>query len=183
MIVGYGNIPKMLDFFIFSHILCSLLIYNIMEFLLKNNLLSIESEKKIIELGNPSLILDGMSIDMAGEYEKAGVLLYVHTDNEVNYYHFRVEGYWIAYIPLVITEISSDILEFLGNIDILVMPGAKSMQGVLEKIEPRRIVTYGESAHEIATALGKVEPAIAKYKFKEADLSNEKTGCVVMGEE
>ena len=154
-----------------------------MEFLLKNNALSIESEKKIIELDNQTITLDSMLIEMAGEYEKGGFLLYVHTENDVNYYHFRVEGYWIAYIPSIIHEISSDALEFLGNIDVLVMPGAKSMQGVLEKIEPRLLVTYGEGAHEIATALGNAEPALTKYKLKEADLSNEKAGCVVMGGE
>ena len=154
-----------------------------MDFFLKNTLLSLESDKKVIELSNPTLTLDGMSIEMAGEYEKWGFLLYVMTENEVNYYHFRVEGYWIAYIPRIIHEISSDILEFLGNIDVLVMPGAKSMQGVLEKIEPRLLVTYGEGAHEIATTLGNIEPAVTKYRLKEADLSNEKAGCVVMGGE
>ena len=41
-----------------------------MDFLLKNTLLSLESDKKVIELSNPTLTLDGMSIEMAGEYEK-----------------------------------------------------------------------------------------------------------------
>ncbi|MDD2693487.1 MAG: hypothetical protein PHY14_00975 [Candidatus Gracilibacteria bacterium] len=153
-----------------------------MEFLYKNNALTIESDKKIIEIASSSLVLDGMSVDIPGEYEKGGFLLYVHAENGVNYYHFRVEGYWIAYIPALVTEISGDILEFLGNVDVLVMPGAKSMQVVLEKIEPRLLVTYGELAHEIAVALGSSEPAVTKYKLKEADLSSEKTGCVVMGE-
>jgi len=41
-----------------------------MEFLLKNNVLTLESEKKVIELSQESLVLDGMQVDMAGEYEK-----------------------------------------------------------------------------------------------------------------
>lgn len=153
-----------------------------MEFLLKNTLLSIESEKKTIELTPDALILDGMSVEMAGEYEKGGFLLYVQSENDVSYYHFRVEGYWIVYIPTVVTDISGDILEFLGNIDVLVMPGARSIQALIEKLEPRLLVTYGEWAHEVALALGSSEPAVMKYKLKEADLSSEKTGCVVMGE-
>jgi len=153
-----------------------------MEFLLKNNTLTIESEKKTIELAPTSLILDGMTVDMPGEYEKGGFLLYVQHENGVPYYHFRVEGYWIVYIPSLITEISGNILEFLGNVDVLVMPGAKSMIPVLEKIEPRLLVTFGELAHEVALALGVTEPAVTKYKLKDADLSSEKTGCVVMGE-
>ncbi len=153
-----------------------------MDILYKQWTLSIESEKKSIELTSTSFTLDTMPIEMAGEYEKGGFLLYVRTENEQNYYHFRVEGYWVAYIPTLITEISTETLEFLGNIDVLIMPGAKSMQPILEKIEPRLLVTYGESAHEIAVTLGATEPAVMKYRLKEADLSSEKTGCVVMGE-
>jgi len=73
------------------------------------------------------------------------------------------------------------VLEFLGNVDVLVMPGAKSMIPVLEKIEPRLLVTMGELAYEVALTLGMADPALIKYKLKEADLSSEKTGCVVMG--
>lgn len=153
-----------------------------MEFLLKNSILTIESEKKTIEFTPTDLILDGMPIEIAGEYEKWGFLLYVQSENGMNYYHFRVEGYWVVYIPTLVTDISGDILEFLGNVDILVMPGARTMHAVLEKIEPRLLVTYGESAHDIALVLGAIEPAVTKYRVKEADLSSEKTGCVVMGE-
>lgn len=100
----------------------------------------------------------------------------------MSYYHFRVEGYWIVYIPTLITDISGDILEFLGNVDILVMPGARSIHALLEKIEPRLLITYGDTANEIAQVLGVTEPPVTKYKVKEADLSSEKTGCIVMGE-
>lgn len=41
-----------------------------MDFLYKNTALTIESEKKTIEFTPTNLILDGMPIDMAGEYEK-----------------------------------------------------------------------------------------------------------------
>ena len=153
-----------------------------MDFLYKNTALTIESEKKTIEFTPTNLILDGMPIDMAGEYEKWGFLLYVQSENGVSYYHFRVEGYWIVYIPTLITDISGDILEFLGNVDILVMPGARSIHALLEKIEPRLLITYGDTANEIAQVLGVTEPPVTKYKVKEADLSSEKTGCIVMGE-
>ena len=62
------------------------------------------------------------------------------------------------------------------------MPGAKSMQGVMEKVEPRLLVTYGDTASEIATVLGFIDAPLLKYKLKEMDLSSEKTGCVVIGE-
>jgi hypothetical protein len=60
------------------------------------------------------------------------------------------------------------------------MPGARSIQPTIEKIEPGLLITYGEWAHEIATALGSPNEPTGKYRFKDADLSTEKTTCVVM---
>jgi hypothetical protein len=107
--------------------------------------------------------------------------MYAFSKNDERLYHFRTEGYWIAYIPTLLNDISTDALDFLGGIDILVMPGAKSMQPTLEKVEPELLVTYGESATEIALALGSVSEVLAKYKLKDADLSAEKTTCIILG--
>jgi hypothetical protein len=151
-----------------------------MEFTIKNSIIIISSEKKEILLTPEMVVLDGLDIALAGEYEKSGCLMYAWHKNDEKLYHFRTEGYWIAYIPKLLTDISPEALDFLGSVDVLVMPGAKSMQNVLEKVEPRMIITYGELAHEIATPLGAIE-VVPKYKLKEADLSSEKTGCVVLG--
>jgi hypothetical protein len=151
-----------------------------MEFIFRDNNIILSSDKKEILLTPETVILDGLDIALPGEYEKSGCLMYAWHKNDEKLYHFRTEGYWIAYIPALISDISPEALDFLGSVDVLVMPGAKSMQNVLEKVEPRMIVTYGESAHEIATPLGAIE-VVTKYKLKEADLSSEKTGCVVLG--
>ena len=151
-----------------------------MEFTIKNSTITISSDKKEILLTPETVVLDGLDIALPGEYEKSGCLMYAWHKNDEKLYHFRTEGYWIAYVPTLLSDISPEALDFLGSVDVLVMPGAKSMQTVLEKVEPRMIVTYGESAHEIATPLGTIE-VVTKYKLKEADLSSEKTGCVVLG--
>ncbi|MFZ2255224.1 MAG: MBL fold metallo-hydrolase [Patescibacteria group bacterium] len=151
-----------------------------MEFTIKNSTITISSDKKEILLTPETVVLDGLDIALPGEYEKSGCLMYAWHKNDEKLYHFRTEGYWIAYIPTLLADISPEALDFLGSVDVLVMPGAKSMQTVLEKVEPRMIVTYGESAHEIATPLGTIE-VVTKYKLKEADLSSEKTGCIVLG--
>ncbi len=153
-----------------------------MDFSFKNNITTITSDKKDILLGADSITLDGMEIDMAWEYEKSGCLMYVFDKNDEKLYHFRTEGYWVAYIPHIPTLISAEALEFLGTIDVLVMPGSKASHEIVEKIEPRILVTYWELAHELAIQMGVTEPAILKYRLKEADLSSEKTWCVVMGE-
>jgi hypothetical protein len=150
-----------------------------MDLSLKNSTITITSDKKEILLTPTTVILDGLDIELPGEYEKSGCLMYVWDKNDEKLYHFRTEGYWIAYIPSLLSDISPDALDFLSTIDLLIMPGAKSMQAVLEKVEPRLLVTYGESAHEIATPLGALE-ATSKYRLKEADLSSDKTGCVIL---
>jgi hypothetical protein len=151
-----------------------------MEFSIKNSTITITSDKKEILLTPETVVLDGLDIALPGEYEKSGCLMYAWQKNDERLYHFRTEGYWIAYIPALLADISPEALDFLGSVDVLVMPGAKSMQAVLEKVEPRMIVTYGESSHEIATPLGTSE-VVPKYKLKEADLSSDKTGCIVLG--
>ncbi len=151
-----------------------------MDFRFHNNSVIIDSDKKEIKLLPSAVELDGLLVDMAGEYEKSGCLMYAWHKNDELLYHFRVDGYWIAYIPTLLVDITPEALDFLGSVDVLIMPGAKSMQWVLEKVEPRMLVTYGESAHEVATPLGTIE-IVQKYRLKEADLSSEKTGCVVLG--
>ena len=152
-----------------------------MEFSLKNWGVTIVSDKKEIILTPESVTLDGLDIELPGEYEKSGCLMYAFLKNDEKLYHFRTEGYWIAYIPQILTDVSTEALDFLGGVDILVMPGAKVMQGALEKIEPELLVTYGETAREIALALGTTGEVVAKYKLKDADLSMEKTACVILG--
>ena len=44
------------------------------------------------------------------------------------------------------------------------------------------LLTFGNLVHEYAASLGNIEGAVQKYKLKEADLSVEKMGLVVMGE-
>lgn len=153
-----------------------------MDFTLKNNTVIIDSEKKEISLSSESVILDTLPIELPGEYEKSGCLMYAFARNDEKLFHFKVEGHWVAYIPTLLTDISPEALDFLGSVDVLVMPGAKSMQPVVEKVEPRLLVTYGDTAQEIGHVLWLADTTpLAKYKMKEADLSSEKTGCVILG--
>lgn len=85
-----------------------------MEFIIKNNTPTIISDKKEISLEADKVVLDGLSIELPGEYEKSGCLMYAFSKNDEKLYHFRVEGYWVAYIPTIINDISTDALDFLG---------------------------------------------------------------------
>ena len=85
-----------------------------MEFIYKNNTVTLVSDKKEINLSPEAVVLDGLSIELPGEYEKSGCLMYSFSKNDEKLYHFRSEGYWIAYIPNIISDISTDALDFLG---------------------------------------------------------------------
>lgn len=153
-----------------------------MDFLYKNNTVSIDSEKKNITLGSDSLNIDGLVVEMAGEYEKSGFLAYAHEVAEQRIYQMRVEGYTVGFVPIALQDLTPEQLDFLGDLDVLVMPAAKSSVPLLEKIEPSFLITYGDTAHELATAMGVSEPPVAKYKLRETDLSLEKMGVIVMGD-
>lgn len=150
-----------------------------MEFLYKNNTLTVESDKKVIQFLSNSIDIDGLTIDMAGEYEKGGFLAYSHEKNDLRIYQIRIEGNSVGYIANSVNDLSAEELDFLGDLDILIMPTSKLSVPVIEKIEPRLVVTYGELAHELATHMGISESPVSKYKIKESDLSAEKTGCIV----
>jgi hypothetical protein len=153
-----------------------------MDFTTKNNILAIESEKKAISLQPDFVDIDGLKVEMAWEYEKSGFLAYAHEASDLRIYQMRIEGYTVGFIPMSVSDLTPEQLDFLWDLDVLVMPTSKSTVPLLEKIEPSFLVTYGESAHELATALGVSEPHVLKYKLREVDLSGEKMWVVVMGE-
>lgn len=93
--------------------------------------------------------LDGLLIECAGEYEKSGFLMYVREFENVRYFSFRVEGYWVGFISDIPTQIPSDILDFLGQIDILVVPFSKSEQIFIEQIEPKIIISFSPLASDL----------------------------------
>lgn len=62
-----------------------------MEFIIKNNTPTIISDKKEISLESDKVVLDGLNIELPGEYEKSGCLMYAFSKNDEKLYHFRVE--------------------------------------------------------------------------------------------
>lgn len=87
----------------------------------------------------------------------------------------------MGYVGSVISEISSEMLDFLGDLDLLIVPGAKTLHPVIVKIEPRLLVAFGPQSSEIGVLLGNAEMPLQKYKLKDADLSSDKTNVVLLG--
>ena len=77
-----------------------------MDFIYRNNTLSIESEKKTIEFHSDNINLDGLTLEMAGEYEKWGFLAYCHETADNRIYQLRAEGYSIGYISSIVADLT-----------------------------------------------------------------------------
>lgn len=152
-----------------------------MDFLFKDGNVNIISDKKNISLEKDQIILDELSIDSAWEYEKWGFLMYVKEVDMVRYYYFRVEWYWVAYIPVIPQwEMDSKILDFFGQLDILVAPFSISEKKLLEQIEPRMLVTFSEKANDLVWLFGAESYRGDSYKLKSQDISSEKTALIIL---
>ncbi|MDD2917322.1 MAG: MBL fold metallo-hydrolase [Candidatus Gracilibacteria bacterium] len=148
----------------------------------RNNQIVITSDKKEIVFESPaSIVLDGLVIDFFGEYEKSGFLATFHEVEGKNLFTLRVEGKNIAYVPTNTLDITENVVNFLGNIDILILPGDKNATKIFENLEARIVVPYGEETSVFLSSLGQNIEMVDKYKTKETDFESEATVFVRVG--
>lgn len=93
----------------------------------------------------------------------------------------RVEGKNIAYVPTDTLEVTEKVVDFLGNIDILILPGDKNATKIFENLEARMVVPYGEETPLFLSSLGQNIEMVDKYKTKEVDFEGEATVFVRVG--
>jgi hypothetical protein len=148
----------------------------------RNNQIVITSDKKEIIFGTPtSITLDTMVIDFPGEYEKSGFLATHHEIQGVSLFTLRVEGKNVAYVPTDTLEITEKVVDFLGNIDVLILPGDKNATKIFENLEARMVVPYGEETPIFLSSLGQNIDMVDKFKTKESDFEAEGAVFVRVG--
>lgn len=148
----------------------------------RDNQIVITSDKKEIVFATPtSIVLDGMIIDFFGEYEKSGFLANFQEIEGKPLFSLRVEGKNIAYIPTDTLEITEKVVDFLGNIDILILPGDKNATKIFENLEARMVVPYGEETPVFLSSLGQNIEMADKFKTKESDFESESAVFVRVG--
>lgn len=148
----------------------------------RNNQIVITSDKKEIVFEGPnSIVLDGLKLDFFGEYEKSGFLATFHEVEGKNLFTLRVEGKNIAFVPTDVLEITEKVVDFLGNIDVLILPGDKNATKIFENLEARMVVPYGEEAPIFLSSLGQNIEMVDKFKTKESDFETEATVFVRVG--
>lgn len=147
-----------------------------MEIAIIQNVLTITTDKKIVRFAPEGLEIDGLKIEMAGEYEKSGILLQTRLIGEILVHELQVERKVIGFIPAEILETSEELVAFFDELDMLLISGAKSDIQIFENLEARMVVPYGEFRETFLSSVGQASlEAVEKFKTKESDFNGEST--------
>lgn len=147
-----------------------------MEIAIIQNVLTITTDKKTVRFAPEGLEIDGLTIEMPGEYEKSGILLQTRLIGEILVHELQVERKVIGFIPAEILETSEELVAFFDELDILLISGSKSDIQIFENLEARMVVPYGEFRETFLNSVGQASlEAVEKFKTKESDFNGEST--------
>lgn len=125
-----------------------------MEITLSNHSPVINSDKKLVTFDASNVLIDGLLIEMPGEYEKSGILAHTIQVGDSLLTELQVERKSIGYIPASITDATEDLVGFFGDLDLLLIAGSKDDVKIFESIESRAVLPYSEMKDSFLTALG-----------------------------
>lgn len=143
--------------------------------------------------GNPKVL------DWPGEYEVSGISvesypahLYAkgEVDKNLNIFVFTIDGMRICNLSTLNHDVSDELLEKIGDIDVLFAPiggkdviGGKTSQTIVEEIDPRIIIpSCYESPAEFLKLMGKTDvETLDKFVVKaKSELPFDKTELVLL---
>jgi len=134
-----------------------------------------------LEKNKNTVSIHDFSLDFPGEYEKSGVLATVDEFEDKLCYHLLVDGKHVALVLWDSFSLTENFLEFLGDIDILVIVGTKQSAKMIENIEAKMIVPFGEETEIFLNILGQHQEAVSSIKVK-WELSGDTTEFVHLAE-
>lgn len=135
----------------------------------KENLVNIKnSDNVIITLNtvNKEVKIGDYLIDFPGEYEKSWILLEVMEYSEKFFYSFLIE--WKVVFALFDDEfeMKEEIMSFFWDIDILLIVWTKNSTKIVENIEARVVIPFGEWKEVFLNTLGQHKEEIESFKLK-----------------
>ena len=133
-----------------------------------NNLIIVDSNKKEIKFDyeNNKVELDSYDVTFPWEYEKSAILLEVKEYDNKLFYNFLIDGKHLVIIPDDNFEIKEDILEFFGDVDILIIKWSQASAKIFENIESKIVIPYGEAKDIFLNTLWQHIEEIDTYKQK-----------------
>ena len=126
------------------------------------------SDKKNIKFNieNKTILLDDFDITFPWEYEKSGILVETKEYAWELFYNFLIEGKHLVIITKDNFELKEEILDFFGDVDILIIIWTKEAAKIFESIESKIVIPYGESKDIFLNTLWQNVEEIDVYKQK-----------------
>jgi len=133
-----------------------------------DNLIIQNSDKKNINFDykQKKVLLDGYDVSFPWEYEKSGILLEVKEYKDNLYYNFLIDGKHLVIITEDNFEITEEISDFFGDVDILVIVWTKEATKIFENIEAKIVIPYWEAKDIFLQSLGQHIEELDTYKQK-----------------
>ena len=136
----------------------------------ENTLLKVKnSDNKVIVVDtvNKKVSIDDFGIDYPGEYEKSWILSEVFEFEQKLFYSIHNEQKLIMVIFDEVNEIKEELLEFFGDVDVLLVAWTKNMQKLIENIETRVVIPFGEGKDVLLNTLWQHKEEISSFKLKQ----------------
>ncbi len=128
---------------------------------LKANIITLSGEGKLAEVDG-----EAKTLDWPGEFEVSDVAIVSIAPNGEgsNIFTFALDGIRICHLGHLAQELSDEILDQIGDVDVLLLPvvggivvDGKTAQKVMEAIEPRVVIPMLYSATESELQLSGAE--------------------------
>lgn len=126
------------------------------------------SDNVVVSLNtqNNMVSIADYTIDFPWEYEKAGVLLEVLESQEKLFYSFLIEGKVVVVIFDDNFEMKEEVMSFFWDVDILLIVGTKNAPKIVENIEARVVIPFGEGKDLFLHTLSQHKEEIEVFKLK-----------------
>lgn len=135
----------------------------------KNNLINIKNSDNVVvsaDIEKKEIKIDDYVIDFPGEYEKSGILLEVKEYENKLFYSFLIEQKVIFVLFHDDFEQKEEIMSFFWDIDILLVIWSKNSTKIIENIETRVIIPFGEGKDLFLHTLSQHKEEIEIFKLK-----------------
>ncbi|MBW7954194.1 hypothetical protein H3C61_00040 [Candidatus Gracilibacteria bacterium] len=135
----------------------------------KNDLLQIKSENNLIyiDIIKKEIKIGDYLVNFPGEYEKSGILLEIKEFENKLFYSFLIEQKVVFVLFEDNFEQKEEIMSFFGDIDILLVTGTKEAVKIVENIESRVIIPFGDAKDIFLNTLGQHKEEVENFKLKQ----------------
>lgn len=129
--------------------------------------ISIEnSEGKVKEISGP------------GEYEISGISVIGVSIDQKNIFIIEAEKLRIAFLTEHTTKLTSEHIDQIGSIDVLIMP--TSQASIISEIDPYFVVPVGENIEAFLKEVGLQVDSLPKFSIKKEDILEDQNTKVIV---